>query len=138
VSEPTDAPHIVCITSLSVSASEVGRGKDRRTETTRFTVYGADASGRERVYVEHTSEEEHVAWRASDPLWREALSAMVDRLLADPATRDTVLQINIAAALEEGDTETAITPAKALSPKRFLELFGDLKEHTATAEGDQT
>jgi hypothetical protein len=138
VSEPTPERPIVRITRLSIASSDTGRGKNRHTVPTRFTVYGVDASGNERVYVEHTSEQEHEAWRASDPLWHQAQGAMFDKLLANPSTRDTVLQINIAAALKDGDTETAAKLAQRLSPKRFLELFGDVEKPPVRTEGDQS
>lgn len=134
MSESASEQAIVRITSLRIATSEIGRGKNRRMEH-RFTVYGVDASGNERVYVEHADEQEHEAWRASDPLWREAQSAMFDRLLANPGTRDTVLQINIASALKKGDAETAAALARGLSPKRFQELFGGLSVPSVPRKG---
>lgn len=73
----------------------------------RWTVYGIDAAGVERVYVEHASEDEHKAWQASDPLWHMAHSAIIRRLLENPSTCDLVLQVNIKAAIDQGDLETA-------------------------------
>lgn len=123
MSERANDPPIVRISSLGIAVNHVGHGKGDRTTPTRFTVYGVDADGNERVSVEHGSEQEHAERRASDPLWRAAQHALFDRLLANPSTRDTVLQITIASALEHGDTETAATLARHLSPKRFAELF---------------
>jgi hypothetical protein len=136
VNESADEQPIVRITSLRVAGIETGRGKNRRTDH-RYTVFGVDATGNERVYVEHANDHEHEEWKESDPLWQEAQSAMFDRLLAEPGTRDTVLQINIAAALEKGDSETAWKLARALSPKRLLELFGNLDKPAVAMEGDQ-
>lgn len=64
--EPSNLKPIVRLTRWSVGFNEVGR-----------------------VYMEHE------AWPATDPLREEAQRAMFAALLANPATRDTVLWINI-------------------------------------------
>jgi hypothetical protein len=79
--EPADAKPIVRLTRWAVGYSEVGRGKHRRHQASQWTIYGVDADGVERVYAQHTTEAEHDAWRATDPLWHEAQRAMFARLL---------------------------------------------------------
>jgi hypothetical protein len=53
--------------------------------------------------------EQFEEWSKADALWNQAQSAMLGRLLSDPGTRDTVIKINIQAALEKGNEETAIS-----------------------------
>lgn len=130
--EVTERQPTVRISRLCVEESMTGRGKQRCAETRRWTVYGVDADGVEQVYAEHTTEEEHRAWQASDPLWREAQGALISRLLQNPATRDVVLQINIKAALDAGDIKSAATLAQHLSPATLRRLTG--KDHDL-AEG---
>jgi hypothetical protein len=109
-------PEIVGISQISHElGGYTGRGKNRRTKAGRWTVFGLDASGTEHVYVEHATDEEHHAWRATDPLWREAQRGVIHQLMADPRTRDLVLQINIKAALDDGDNDTAVELARHLS-----------------------
>ena len=109
--EPTSEPAIVRLSRLSVA----GSGSDENDESEHWTVYGVDACGEERVYVEHWTREEHERWRASDPLWREAQRGLIDHLLENPGTRDLVIQLNAKAALEAGDTHTAAKLAAHLS-----------------------
>lgn len=90
--------------------------------TGRRTFYGIDAESNERVYAEFVTEEEFNAWRETDPLWREMQMAMFRRLLQDPRTRDMVLKINIKAALDKGDIETAAALARYLSPEAWEQL----------------
>jgi hypothetical protein len=106
---------IVRLSRFSKALSEEEHGKRSRYETTRWTVYGVDATGAERIYVEHASEEEHTAWQASDPLWQTAQSEMLRRLMANPSTRDVVIQVNLKAAIDQGDIETAKTLFDGLS-----------------------
>jgi hypothetical protein len=73
-----------------------------------------DAEGNERVYAQIPSKQWE-QWSNTDPLWNEAQKAMFQHLLSDPCTRDTVIQINLQAALEKGDKETAIKLLNALS-----------------------
>lgn len=92
---PVDKTPIVRITRFEEHASTSGRGKKFRIVPQRWTVYGVDAEGIERVYVEHTTEEEHKAWLATDALWHEAQLAVVDRFLADPRTRGMMIRLAI-------------------------------------------
>jgi hypothetical protein len=48
---------------------------------------------------------------------------MFDHLLSDPNTRDTLIKINIQAALEKGDEDTAIRLWNALSESAKAELM---------------
>ena len=48
---------------------------------------------------------------------------MFQHLLSSPKTRDTVIKINIQAALEKGDEETAIKLWNALSESAKSELM---------------
>jgi hypothetical protein len=88
-SEEGNVKPVVRLTRWSVAYSDIGRGKRQRAEASRWTIYGIDAVGVERVYVEHTTKAEHDAWRAADPLWEEAQRALFAKLLADP--RRTIL-----------------------------------------------
>jgi hypothetical protein len=119
---------IIRITRWSVAVSATGRGKKQSAETQHWTIYGVDTDGVERVYVEHASDEEHELWRISDPLWHEAQAAMIQRLLENPATRDTVLKINIKAAIDVGNLETAAELARHLSPKVLNQLTANKTE----------
>ena len=96
----------------------------------RWTVYGMDAAGVERIYVEHTSEDDHKAWQASDPLWQMAQSAIIRRLLENPSTRDLVLQVNIKAAIDRGDQETA--------KRLFDELSNEAQARLMALDDDRT
>lgn len=88
--------------------------------------------------MEHTTEAEHDVWRATDALWEEARHALFAKLLANPATRDTVLQINIKGVLDVGDTETALKLARHLSPEALARLTkGGDNEH-GSDESDQS
>jgi len=86
------------------------------------TIYGVDAEGNEKVYAQVPSQRWE-EWSKTDPLWKEAQSAMFDHLLSDPKTRDFVIKINIQAALEKGDEEMAIKLWKALSESAKAELM---------------
>ena len=88
------------------------------------TIYGVDAEGNEKIYAQVPSEgwEE---WSKTDPLWSQAQKTMFRCLLSDPKTRDTVIKINIQAALEKGDEETAIKLWNALSESAKVELMAE-------------
>lgn len=88
-----------------------------------WTIYGVDAEGNERVYAQVPSEQ-FEKWSKSDRLWGQSQSALFDRLLSNPRTRDTVIKINIQAALEKGDKDTAIKLWYALSESAKAELIG--------------
>ena len=130
-----EAKPIVRLTRWSVASNDTGRGKRRRTEAVRWTIYGIDAEGIERVYVEHTTEAEHDAWRATDPLWAAAQRASFAKLLADPRTRDFVLRINIKAALDTGDTEMALALARHLSPETWAGSAKSADSEASPEEG---
>ena len=121
--EQSDKQLIVRISRFSVASTLKGRGRQQREEQ-HWTVCGVDTNGVEYIYVEHATEEEHEAWRATDPLWREAQSALIGRLLRNQSTRDLVLQINIKAAVDAGDTETALALTRHLSPEALHRLIG--------------
>jgi len=120
----------VRLTRVTTAVTTDGHGNDRQRESVRWTVYGADASGAERIYVEHESDDDHDAWRAVDPLWQAFQQASIRRLLANPGTRDLVLQVNIRAALNQGDLDTAAQLAKGLSLTAWQRL-------TELAQGEQ-
>jgi hypothetical protein len=87
-----------------------------------WTIYGVDASGNERVYAQVRSKQ-FEKWSKTDRLWRQAQSALFDRLLSNPSTRDMVSKINIQAALKKGDEDTAIKLWNALSESAKAELI---------------
>ncbi len=115
---------IVRLTSFSVRHTPTGWGKNASSKSPHYTVYGVDEDGLERIYAEHTTEEEHSRWMNSDPLWKEYQGAMIKRLLDNPGTRDTVLQINIQGAINKGDYETAAELFMALSPETQRRVLG--------------
>jgi len=98
------------------------RGNRRKTESTRWTFYGVDEEGAERIYAEHNTEEEYKAWIETDPLWHEEQHALIKRLLDNPGARDTVIKINVAAAINKGDIGTAAELAQHLSPGALSKL----------------
>jgi hypothetical protein len=90
------------------------------------TIYGVDTEGNERVYAKVTPKQWE-KWSKTDPLWKQARSAMFDYLLSDPSTRDFVIKTNLQYALEKGYNETAIKLWKALSDSTKTELMLKLK-----------
>jgi hypothetical protein len=118
----TDKPPIVRITRLEEHVSFGGRGKKFRIDPQRWIVYGVDAEGAERVYVEHTTKENHEAWLGTDPLWREAQRAIMNRLLGDPQTLEVVVRMAIGTALDRGNMDTATVLARHLSPETLRRL----------------
>jgi hypothetical protein len=86
------------------------------------TIYGVDAEGNERVYTQ-IPYEQFEKWSKTDHLWLQAQSAMFHCLLSDPRTRNTVIRINLRAALEKGDEDTAIRLWNALSESDKSELM---------------
>jgi len=91
-----------------------------------WTIFGVDAEGNERVYVQVPSEQ-FEKWSKTDPLWSKAQEAMFQRLLSDPSTKDTVIMINIQATLEKGDEETAMKLWNALSESTKAKLMAKLE-----------
>ncbi len=113
---------IVRLTRWSVTLSLPEKeSKDPKKDGDR-TIYGVDAEGNERVYARVPSERWQ-KWSKTDPLWNQTQKAMFQRLLSDPKTRDTVIKINIQAALEKDDEETAIKLWSALSESAKAELI---------------
>jgi len=53
---------------------------------------------------------------------------MAGKLLNNPKTRDLVIQINSKAALDKGDTETALALIEHLSPEAWQTLMADSNE----------
>jgi len=86
------------------------------------TIYGVDVEGNERVYAQVPSEQWE-EWSKTDPLWKQAQKVMFQHLLSDPKTRDTVIKINMRAALGKGDEETAVKLWNALSESAKAELM---------------
>jgi len=110
------------LTHWQVEASLSKKSSKEPSKGENWTIYGADAEGNERVYAQ-VPYEQFEKWSKTDHLWRQAQSAMFDRLLSDPSTRDTVIKINIQAALEKGDEDTAIRLWNALSESAKAELM---------------
>ena len=122
--EQSDKQPIVRISRFSVASTLKGRGRQQREEQ-HWTVCGVDTNGVEYIYVEHATEEEHEAWRATDPLWREAQAALIGRLLDDTRMRDLAIQINIEAALGAGNAEMAMKLVSYLSPEALHKLMDE-------------
>ena len=119
--EKQESP-IIRLTRWSVTLPLPKKGSKDPKKDGDTTIYGVDAEGNERVYVQVPSERWE-EWSKTDPLWNQAQSAIFDRLLSDPSTRDTVIKINIQAALEKGDEDTAIKLWNALSESAKVELM---------------
>lgn len=117
-----DEHPVVRISRLELTIDGIERDAQGGGLSRRCTVYGVDAEGQERVYAEHADEDEHNAWLESDPLWREAQRAIFGRLLDNPQTRDFALQVYIKAALDAGDTETAVALVRCLSSETWARL----------------
>ncbi len=118
----TNCAEIIAVTRWTMA----NHGKTPAAATpgeSRTTVYGVDQSGTEYVYAAFDTEEEFTRWCDTDPLWRAAQRRLIERLLDNPATRDAVLQLNVAAGLERGDAETAYELFRRLSPERQRRLL---------------
>jgi hypothetical protein len=102
------------------------KGTKETSKGENWTIYGVDAEGNQKVYAQVPSKQ-FAKWSKIDPLWNQAQSAMFDRLLSNPHTRDTVIKINIQAALEKGDEKTAIKLWDALTGSAKAELMAKLK-----------
>ena len=108
-------------------------------ERSHHVVYGCDAAGRERVYVEHESEEEHRAWCATDPLWREVQRAIIHRLCQTPAGRRWAGAINFRAAMEAGNYDTAAKIAALVFPEEVVRVAAEKKlaaDASTASDGD--
>ena len=113
---------IIRLTHWQVEVSLPKKSSKEPPKGENWTIYGVDAEGNERVYAQ-VPNEQFEKWSKTDHLWRQAQSAMFGRLLSDPSTRDTVIKINIQAALEKGDKDTAIRLWNALSDSAKAELM---------------
>ena len=107
-------PTVVRLTHWQVSISMPNKRSKEPPKENGWTLYGVDAEGKEKVYAQIPSEQWE-EWSKTDPLWKAAHSAMIQRLLSDPSTRDTVIKINLKSALDKGDKETATKLWDALS-----------------------
>jgi hypothetical protein len=113
---------IIRLTRWQVEASLSKKPSKEPPKGENWTIFGVDAEGNERVYAQ-VPYEQFEKWSKTDHLWRQAQFAMFDCLLSDPSTRDTVIKINIQAALEKGDKDTAIRLWNALSDSAKAELM---------------
>jgi len=115
-------PPIIRLTRWETTLSLPKKGSKAPENDGDTTLYGVDAEGNEKVYAQIPSEQWE-EWSTTDPLWREAQSAIFQHLLSDPKTRDTVIQINLQSALEKGDKETAVKLWNALSDSAKAKLM---------------
>ena len=120
-----DSP-IVRLTRWQLEVSLSNKPSKDPPKGKSWTIYGVDAEGNERVYAQ-VPYEQFEKWSETDHLWSQAQSVMFDRLLSDPSTRDTVIKINIQAALEKGDEDAAIRLWNALSESTKAELVAKQK-----------
>jgi hypothetical protein len=119
--EKQESP-IIRLTRWSVALSWPKKGSKDTKKDGDTTIYGVDAQGNEKVYAQ-VSSERWEEWSKTDPLWNQAQKVMFQHLLSNPKTRDTVIKINIQAALEKGDEETVIKLWNALSESAKAELM---------------
>ena len=117
-----DSP-IIRLTRWKVENASSKKPSNESPKGENWTIYGVDTEGIERVYAQLPNEQ-FEKWSKTDLLWRQAQSAMFERLLSNPGTRDTVIKINIHAALEKSDKDTAISLWNALSDSAKAELLG--------------
>ena len=110
---------------VEVSLSKKKSSKEH-PENDNYTIYGVDAEGKERVYVQ-LPYKQFKKWSKTDSLWRQAQSAMFRCLLSDPRTRNTLIRINLRAALEKGDEDTTIRLWNAMSESDKAELMDKTK-----------
>ena len=113
---------IIRLTRWKVEVSVSKKSSEEPRKVENWTIYGIDAEGNERVYAQ-VPHEKLEKWSKTDRLWKQARSAIFDRLLSYPRTRDTVIKINIQAALEKGHKDTAIRLWNALSDSAKAELM---------------
>lgn len=113
---------IIRLTRWSVTLSLSKKGSEAPKKDGERTIFGVDAAGNERVYAQ-VSPDQWEKWSKTDALWIQAQSSIFQRLLSDPRTKDTVIKINLKAALDKGDEETATTLWNALSETAKAELI---------------
>ena len=107
--------------TTSISLPKV-TGPKLNQDNQQYVVFGEDAQGTERVYAHFGTRAEFETWAGIDPLWKEGKSSMFRHLLKNPGTRDLVIRINLKAALDRGDMETAMELCRHLSPEARAEL----------------
>ena len=130
--EKQESP-IIRVTRWSETLSLPKKGSKASKKHGDTTVYGVDAEGNEKVYAQVPSQQWE-KWSKTDPLWNQAQSAMFDYLLSNPKTRDFVIKLNLQAALEKGDEDTAIKLWNALSESAKAELIARPETKTSTDE----
>jgi hypothetical protein len=114
---------IIRLTRFEIQLHFPKKASKECPKDTIHTFYGVDEEGNERIYAQLQSDAQFKKWSKIDPLWSQAQSAMFDRLLSNPTTRDPVIKINLQSALEKGDEETAIKLWNALSESAKAELM---------------
>ena len=113
---------IIRLTRWQMEAFLSKKSSEESPKVENWTIYGVDAEGIEGVYAQ-VPYEQFEKWSKTDHLWRQAQPGMFYRLLSDPGTRDIVIKINIQAALDKGDEDTAILLWNALSDSAKAELM---------------
>jgi hypothetical protein len=117
---------VIRLTRWQVSISMPKKRSTDAPNDEKWTLYGVDAEGAEKVYAQIPSRR-WKKWSKTDPLWNQAQKAMIERLLSNPKTRDTVIEINLKSALDDGDEETAKTLWDALSVSAKAEIIAKPK-----------
>lgn len=117
---------VIRLTRWSVTTSLPKKGSKDLKKDGDTTIYGVDAEGNERVYAQIPSEQWE-QWSKTDSMWKTAHSAMIQGLLSNPSTRDTVILINIEAALKKGDEKMAAELWNALSDTKKAEILAKPK-----------
>ena len=115
-------PPVIRLTRWETTLSLPKKGSKEPKKDGDTTIYGVDTEGKERIYAQVPSEQ-WAEWSKTDSMWKDAHSAMIQRLLSDPSTRDTVILINIEAALKKGEEDTAIKLWDALSDTTKAEII---------------
>ncbi|AMU86006.1 hypothetical protein [Dehalococcoides mccartyi] len=128
---------IIRVTGWSVEMPFPKKGGKKPEKHGDTTIYGVDAEGNEKVYAQVPSQQWE-EWSKKDPLWNKAHNAMLEHLLSDPETRDFVIQVNIQAALDDGDEEMAIRLWNTLSESAKAELKARSETNTSIDELDKS
>ena len=119
-------PPIIRLTRWETTYSLPKKGSKEPKKDGDTTIYGVDKEGKERVYAQVPSEQ-WGEFSKTDSMWKTAHSAMIQRLLSDPSTRDTVILIYIESALKKGDEKTAFDLWNALSESTKAEIMAKQK-----------
>jgi hypothetical protein len=117
---------VIRLTRWQVSISMPKKRSKDASKDEKWTLYGVEAEGNEKVYAQIPSRR-WKKWSKTDPLWNQAQKAMIEHLLSNPKTRDTVIKINLKSALEEGDEEMAKKLWEGLSDLAKAELMAKPK-----------